>query len=109
MKCKVHKFIRGKLGDKIIYKCLHCPSYVFFPLIIGRESICHGCGKTFRIGLKVQAKPHCGCLTKIYKKKYKLNSQLPSTNSQGEKQGEDKGIGELDKDELLDLLMKKIG
>lgn len=96
MKCKVHKYTRSKLGNKIIYKCVKCPSYVFGELILGRQSICYGCEKTFTIGLKnLQKNPHCGCLTKVYKDKYKLNK--PDTNPDI-----------INREELLDLLMRKI-
>lgn len=94
MKCKTHKYVRSKLGSKIIYKCIKCPSYVFDTLILGRETICHGCSKTFTIGIKnLQAKPHCGCLTEMYKKKYNLGPNLETNNT---------------KEELLDILMRKI-
>ena len=96
MRCKIHKYIRSKLGDKTIYKCINCPSYLFGNLVIGHQSICHGCGEVFTIGKILQAKPHCGCLTEKYKRKYKLNER------------EKISIRPAIRDELLSMLESKI-
>lgn len=65
-----HKYRRVKMGkDKsyIVYRCdiPTCSHYVQRELAVGRESICHKCGKTFVLTMKnvTQAKPSCGCLS----------------------------------------------
>ena len=69
--CKegIHKYRRFRLnpGDnprkKLIFRCILCPHYVVGKeMVIGRESICWVCGKTFRMSEhSLQLKPHCGC------------------------------------------------
>ncbi len=98
MRCPVHKYVRGKLGNRVIYKCIICPHYVFEDLIVGRESVCHGCHRVFRITAKnLKAKPHCGCLTDYYLDKYKLRLNNPKI----------KKIQE-DRSDLTSLLMGEI-
>lgn len=98
MKCQVHQYSREKLGDKVIYKCSKCPSYIFSPLHLGRETICPGCSRVFKLSTKhTQRKPHCGCLTKVYKEKYKLHINDSSSPT------------ETIKDELLNMLLRKVG
>lgn len=96
MRCKIHKYARGRLGNKVIYRCLNCPSYLFDRLVVGHQSLCHGCGDPFIIGKVLQAKPHCGCLTSLYKKKYKLETRIK------------KPIQPEIRNELLDMLESKL-
>lgn len=71
-----HKYLRTPYGKSEVFKCVNCPHYVPTDLIVGRESVCWFCGKTFTISIarSKKARPTCGC------KRYETESVAPAGN-----------------------------
>ena len=62
---KVRKRALGKLGKYLVYACTFpdCTFYLQVKLYIGKETICWGCGKTFKLTgfpSDMPEKPRCG-------------------------------------------------
>ena len=64
---KYHRVKMGKTREYIVYRCAlpTCTHYILRELVVGRESLCHRCGKAFILTNKSiqRAKPTCGCLS----------------------------------------------
>lgn len=61
-----HKYIRIKFKDTgtVMYKCAHpgCPHFIRQELVVGRMTICWGCGNEFALtSNRLIKKPTCGC------------------------------------------------
>lgn len=68
----VHKYTRDKIGNKkqyVIFRCLgldNCPQpnhYVPIDLIVGKQTICHGCNEVVIITKEMSTKKKPKCLS----------------------------------------------
>jgi len=66
----VHKYVRIRLKDYAVYKCVNggCSHYIQCELSLGNLVICWRCGKELpmSIGMCRMKKPHCPECTKVY-------------------------------------------
>jgi len=62
-RCDVHKLKRvRKEGKQDIYKCQLCPAYYTESIVVGHQTTCWKCGRSFIMNVNSMLhKPMCGC------------------------------------------------